>query len=77
MLKSEHLLYRITSPNIRPRFLDPSAPFLLDLATELIQLYAGTVNNGMLRHELEEITGSIIRGSFDVKVASGLPELSC
>lgn len=75
MLKSEHLLYRITSPNIRPRFLDPSAPFLLDLAAELISLYSGAMASSMFRHELEEITGSVIRGSFDLKIASGLNKL--
>ena len=75
MLKSEHLLYRIISPNIRPRMLDPNAPFLLDLAAELIAIYSGAVESGMLRHDLEEITASIVRGSFDFKTAAGLNKL--
>ena len=33
MLKKEHLLYRISSPNIKPKLIDPASPFLLDLAS--------------------------------------------
>ena len=75
MLKSEHLLYRIISPNIRPRLIDPAAPFLLDLAAELTAVYNEAVHSGMLRNELSEITEELIRGSFDMEIAAGLNKL--
>lgn len=75
MLKSEHLRYRINTPHVKPGFIDPQSPFLLELAGELICIYTSSVQSGMTRLELENVTASIIRSSFDVKLASGLNKL--
>ena len=75
MLRKEHLLYRINGENIKPRFIDPQSPFLLECASELIGICSAALESGMSRQELEEISSSIIRGSADVKIASGLNKL--
>ena len=75
MLRKEHLLYRTNGENIKPRFIDTRSPFLLDTAAELIGIYTAALETEMSRIELEEITASIIRGSADVKTASGFNKL--
>ena len=75
MLKKEHLLYRISSPNIKPKLVDPASPFLLDLASGLLDLYAEAGSTAMTRQEVEEMSAHFIRGSVDIKVASGLNKL--
>lgn len=75
MLRSEHLLYRITTPDVKPRLIAPDAPFLLDLAGELAAIYQSAAGGNMTRQELEELTGALIRGSCDVKIAAGLNKL--
>lgn len=75
MLRTEHLLYRISTPNIKPRLIDPEAPFLLDLASELAAVYQNAANSRMTRKEVEEMTSALIRSSFDAKIATGLNKL--
>ncbi|MBO7329218.1 MAG: DUF790 family protein [Lentisphaeria bacterium] len=75
MLRKEHLLYRINSGKIKPRFIDPEAPFLLECAAELIGIYSAAMETAMSRQEIEETVSSIIRSSVDVKIASGLNKL--
>ncbi|MBO5668224.1 MAG: DUF790 family protein [Lentisphaeria bacterium] len=75
MLRSDQLLYRINHPHIKPGFVDPRAPFLLDIAGELLNIYSSAPDSGMSRQELEEITASIIRSSPAVRIAAGLNKL--
>ena len=75
MLKREHLLYRITSPYIKPRFADPASVPLQELADKLICLYSGGAENNLSRHELSAASDGIIRNYPDVKVASGINKL--
>jgi predicted nuclease of restriction endonuclease-like RecB superfamily len=75
MLRKEHLFYRVSGENIKPRFIDPQSPFLLESASELIGIYSAALETAMTREELENMTSSIIRSSADVKIASGLNKL--
>ncbi len=75
MLRKEHLLYRISNGNIKPRFIDPESPFLLECAAELTGIYTAALETVMNRQELEEISSSLIRSSVDIKIASGLNKL--
>ena len=76
MLRSEHLLYRFNGESVKPRFIDPQSPFLLETAAELIGVFTPSPDeSSMTRQELDEITSSMIRGSADVKIASGLHKL--
>ncbi|MBQ9787619.1 MAG: DUF790 family protein [Lentisphaeria bacterium] len=75
MLRSEHLLYRISGDSVKPKLIDPESPFLLEIASELTGISLSALESGMNRQEYEEISASIIRGSADVKVASGLHKL--
>ena len=75
MLRKEHLLYRISNGNIKPRFIDPESPFLLECAAELTGIYSTALETAMNRQELEEISSSLIRSSVDIKIASGLNKL--
>ncbi|MBR7120734.1 MAG: DUF790 family protein [Lentisphaeria bacterium] len=75
MLKKEHLLYRISAPDIKPKLIDPASPFLLDTAAGLIGIYSGAAEAAMPRRELEEMTSGFIRSNPDLKVASGLNKL--
>ena len=76
MLRSEHLLYRFSGESVKPRFIDPQSPFLLETAAELIGVFTPSPDeSSMTRQELDEITSSMIRGSADVKIASGLHKL--
>lgn len=75
MLHREQLSYKINSSSIKPRFIDPDSPFLLDLAEELIRLYSAAQNGAMSRGELTGMTTAMIRNCNDVKIASGLNKL--
>lgn len=75
MLKRKHLIYRINSGNIKPGFVDPSDPEILENAAGLIAVYSGAVDNRMPRHELDRITSSMIRRTPKPEISAGLNKL--
>ena len=64
-----------TSRLSQPRFIDPAAPELRELAARLTAFYAEAAANGMTRGELTEAAAAAVRGSDDVKLAGGLNKL--
>lgn len=75
MLKSEQLICRITTPYIKPGFIDPSDALLLDLSGDLINIYRNAFDSSMSRLQLEELSAPLIRRSGMVKIAAGLNKL--
>ena len=75
MLRNEHLRFRITSPRVKPLFVDPADPALLDTAAGAIALFLSARDGGMTRRELEEMCAAAIRADHDPKIAAGLFKL--
>ena len=75
MLKKEHLNCKISSGRIKPVFVAPDAPELLDIAARLTALYENAAASAMRRGELNDAANALIRAEKDLKLVSGLNKL--
>ncbi len=70
MLTKDLIRCRLDRDRVRPRFVDPADPALLDLAERLLQVYR--TRPAPTRGELEEMTEPLLSGCPDPVLARGL-----
>lgn len=74
MLTRELLRFR-RKGGFLPAFINPAEPKLMELAAELTEVYEGAAAARMRRAELEELTGALLKGARDPRLAAGLDKL--
>ena len=75
MLKSEHLFCTIRNGAVKPKQIAVNDAELLELAAELLELYTTCAESGLQRYELADMVSTVIKGSTQPKIASGLDKL--
>ena len=75
MLKKEHILCKINSGNIKPRWFDPENPEHLECAATLISLYQQAVGSRMSADELAMLAKNAIDSSPLTAMSAGLNKL--
>ena len=75
MLKKEHIICKIASGRVKPAYLMPSEPLLLEHASGIITIYRQALENRLTRDELEELSKNFIDASDDARLSSGLNKL--
>lgn len=73
MLTKDLIRTRTYKGELKPQFIDPSEPSLIDLAAELIRLYDAEM--GASRTEISEGVMGLVNSSRDIKLAKGLNKL--
>ena len=75
MLKKEHILCKINSGNIKPRWFDPENPEHLECAATLISLYQQAIGSRMSADELAMLAKNAIDSSPLSAMSAGLNKL--
>ena len=75
MLKKEHILCKINSGNIKPRWFDPENPEHLECAATLISLYQQALESRMSADELAMLAKNAIDSSPLSAMSAGLNKL--
>ena len=75
MLKKEHILCKINSGNIKPRWFDPENPEHLECAATLISLYQQALESRMSAGELAMLAKNAIDSSPLSAMSAGLNKL--
>lgn len=73
MLTKDLIRTRTYKGELKPQFIDPTEPSLIDLAAELIRLYDAEM--GASRTEINEGVMGLVNSCRDIKLAKGLNKL--